>query len=147
MDVLRTYKGKTSVAALNMDLRLDVDELLPPIDTAELIELVSVKEGQISLTELGRKLLSSKMVARKALIAEKLRKTDLYKTILKELEERKKLSTVDVERIVESKFGPFEDVHNGVWRAIRWGVFADLFDYDGTHIIQHKNGTGRKAAS
>src|SRR2546422_7927290 len=58
LDVLRAYTGKTSVAKLNMDLHLDIDDLLPPIATAELLELVTVKDGEISLTESGRKILS-----------------------------------------------------------------------------------------
>ncbi|TMI59496.1 hypothetical protein E6H16_08850, partial [Candidatus Bathyarchaeota archaeon] len=64
LDVLRAYTGKTSVAKLNIDLHLDIDDLLPPIATAELLELVTVKDGEISLTESGRKILSAKMPAR-----------------------------------------------------------------------------------
>lgn len=138
LDVLRAYTGKTSVAKLNIDLHLDIDDLLPPIATAELLELVTVKNGEISLTDIGRKILSSKMPARKATIGEQLRKVDLYKEILKELDEKKRLALVDVEEIIEGAFGPFKDVHEGVRLVIRWGVFADLFDYDGAGIVLHK---------
>lgn len=138
LDVLRAYTGKTSVAKLNIDLHLDIDDLLPPIATAELLELVTVKNGEISLTDIGRKILSSKMPARKAIIGEQLRKVDLFKEILKELDMKKRLALVDVEEIIEGAFGPFKDVHEGVRLVIRWGVFADLFDYDGAGIILHK---------
>jgi hypothetical protein len=138
LDVLRAYNGKTSVAKLNIDLHLDIDDLLPPIATAELLGLLTVKNGEISLTEIGRKILSSKMPARKVIIGEQLRKVDLYKEILKELETKKRLALVDVEEIIEGLYGPFKDVHEGVRLVIRWGVFADLFDYDGAGIILHK---------
>lgn len=138
LDVLRAYKGKTSVAKLNMDLHLDIDDLLPPIATGELLELVTVKDGEISLTETGRKILSSKMPGRKVTISEQLRKVDLYKKILMELDRKKRLALVDVEDLIEGAYGPFKDVHDGVRLVIRWGVFADLFDYDGSGIILHK---------
>src|SRR5690348_1695367 len=91
LDVLRAYKGKTSIAKLNMDLHLYIDDLLPPIATAELLELVTVKDGEISLTEIGRKILSSKMPGRKVIIGEQLAKVDLCKKILTELESKKRL--------------------------------------------------------
>jgi NitT/TauT family transport system ATP-binding protein len=138
LDVLRAYKGKTNVAKLNMDLHLDIDDLLPPIATAELLELVTVKDGEISLTEIGRKILSSKMPARKVIIGEQLRKVDLYEKILAQLGKKKRLALVDVEELIEGAYGPFKDVHDGVRLVIRWGVFADLFDYDGAGIILHK---------
>jgi len=141
LDVLRAYTGKTSVAKLNIDLHLDIDDLLPPIATAELLELVTVKDGEISLTESGRKILSSKMPARKLIIGEQLREVDLYKKILKDLEKKKRLSLVDVEELIEGAYGPFKDVHDGVRLVVRWGVFADLFDYDGAGIILHKTST------
>ena|SRR5712692_4595015 len=139
LDVLRAYAGKTSVAKLNIDLHLDIDDLLPPIATGELLELVTVKNGEISLTEIGRKILSSKMPARKVIIWEQLRKVGLYNEILKELDKTKRLALVDVEEIIEGEYGPFKDVHDGVRLVIRWGVFADLFDYDGAGIVLHKN--------
>jgi len=141
LDVLRAYTGKTSVAKLNIDLHLDIDDLLPPIATAELLELVTVKDGEISLTESGRKILSSKMPARKLIIGEQLLEVDLYKKILKDLEKKKRLSLVDVEELIEGAYGPFKDVHDGVRLVVRWGVFADLFDYDGAGIILHKTST------
>ncbi|TMI67708.1 hypothetical protein E6H16_02850 [Candidatus Bathyarchaeota archaeon] len=141
LDVLRAYTGKTSVAKLNIDLHLDIDDLLPPIATAELLELVTVKDGEISLTESGRKILSAKMPARKLIIGQQLREVDLYKKILKDLEKKKRLSLVDVEELIEGAYGPFKDVHDGVRLVVRWGVFADLFDYDGAGIILHKTST------
>jgi len=102
---------------------------------------VTVKDGEISLTESGRKILSAKMPARKLIIGEQLREVDLYKKILKDLEKKKRLSLVDVEELIEGAYGPFKDVHDGVRLVVRWGVFADLFDYDGAGIILHKTST------
>src|SRR5215831_15938207 len=35
LDLVRAYNGRTDVAKLNIELRVDIDELLPSIDTAE----------------------------------------------------------------------------------------------------------------
>src|SRR3989442_2857675 len=72
LDVLRAYTGKTSVAKLNIDLHLDIDDLLPPIATAELLELVTLKDGEISLTESGRKILSAHIPARQMINRQQL---------------------------------------------------------------------------
>ncbi len=61
LDLLKAYNGKTDIANLTIDLRIDLDELLPIIDTAEYLGLVAVQQGEISLTELGNKAHSSKM--------------------------------------------------------------------------------------
>src|SRR5216683_2777206 len=53
LDLLKAYNGKTDIANLTIDLRIDLDELLPIIDTAEYLGLVAVQQSEISLTELG----------------------------------------------------------------------------------------------
>src|SRR5213593_4332517 len=72
LDLVKAYNGKTDVANLNIDLRVDIDELLPIIDTAEYLGLVTVQQGDISLTDLGRKALSAKMNERKKLLRDRL---------------------------------------------------------------------------
>src|SRR5437870_12684442 len=100
LDVLRAYTGKTSVAKLNIDLHLDIDDLLPPIATPELLELVTVKDGEISLTESGRKILPAKMPARKPIIGEQWRDVDLYTKRSMHSRMKKRHSRVEVEMML-----------------------------------------------
>ncbi len=68
LDLLKAYNGKTNIANLTIDLRIAIDELLPIIDTAEYMGLVSVHEGEISLTDLGKKALDGKIPERKKIV-------------------------------------------------------------------------------
>src|SRR2546430_4718624 len=65
LDLLRAYNGKTDVANVAIDLRIALDELLPIIDTAEYLGLVAVQQGDISVTDLGKKALNGKIPERK----------------------------------------------------------------------------------
>src|SRR5438034_5223705 len=72
LDLLTAYNGKTDVANLTIDLRIALDELLPIIDTAEYLGLVAVQQGDISLTDLGKKALNGKIPERKKIVHDRL---------------------------------------------------------------------------
>ena len=131
LDLVRAYNGKTDVANLNIDLRVDIDELLPIIDTAEYLGLVTVQQGDIALTELGRKALNSRMTERKKIVRERLASMEPFSELTKLLKEEKELSRLTLGRFVNQKFGFVSDLHSAVNLLVRWGVFAGLFQYDG----------------
>ncbi len=131
LDLVKSYNGKTDVANLNIDLRVDIDELLPIIDTAEYLGLVTVQQGDISLTDIGRKALNAKMSERKRIIHEKLAALEPFTDVAGLLKEEKELSRLTLGRFVNSKFGYVSDLHVAVNLVVSWGVFAGLFRYDG----------------
>ncbi len=131
LDLVRAYNGKTDVANLNIDLRVDIDELLPTIDTAEYLGLVAVHEGEISLTELGKKALGARMGERKKILHDKLASLEPFTDVARLLSEEKGLSRLTLGRFVNSKFGHVSDLHVAVNVLVSWGVFAGLFRYDG----------------
>ncbi len=131
LDLVRAYNGKTDVANLNIDLRVDIDELLPIIDTAEYLGLVSVQQGDISLTELGRKALSGRMAERKKIVRERMAGMEPFSELTKLLREEKELSRLTLGRFVNQKFGFVSDLHHAINLIVSWGVFAGLFQYDG----------------
>ncbi len=131
LDLVRAYNGKTDVANLNIDLRVDIDELLPIIDTAEYIGLVSVQQGDISLTELGKKALSGRMAERKKIVRERMAEMEPFSELTKLLGEEKELSRLTLGRFVNQKFGFVSDLHHAINLIVSWGVFAGLFQYDG----------------
>jgi len=131
LDLLRAYNGKTDVANLNIDLRVDIDELLPIIDTAEYMGLVIVQQGDISLTDLGRKALGARMNERKKILRDRLQSLEPFVDVVKLLDEKKEVSRIDLGRFVDHKFEHVSDLYREVRLIISWGVFTGLFDYDG----------------
>ncbi len=131
LDLLKAYNGKTDIANLTIDLRIDLDELLPIIDTAEYLGLVAVQQGEISLTELGNKAHSSKMAERKKLVHARLETLEPFSDIAKLLTEQGQVTRFTLARFISSKYGPTLDIPTLISIIISWGVFTGLFGYDG----------------
>lgn len=131
LDLVRAYNGKTDVANLNIDLRVDIDELLPIIDTAEYMGLVTVQQGDISLTDLGRKALSARMSERKKILRDKIQSLEPFVDVKKLLNDKKELSRIELARFVNQKFGYVRDPLIAVRLIVSWGVFTGLIRYDG----------------
>ncbi len=131
LDLLKAYNGKTEIANLTIDLRIDLDELLPITDTAEYLGLVAVQSGEISLTELGTKALNSKIAERKKLVHQRLEILEPFSDIVGLLREEGEVTRFTLARFVSSKYGPTLDIPTLISIVISWGVFSGLFGYDG----------------
>jgi len=131
LDLLRAYNGKTDVANLTLDLRIALDELLPIIDTAEYMGLVAVQQGDISLTDVGKKALNGKIAERKKLTHDRLVELEPFADVIRIIHEKKQLSRFELARFVSSKFGYSTELPTIINVIISWGVFAGLFRYDG----------------
>lgn len=131
LDLLKAYNGKTDVANLTIDLRIALDELLPIIDTAEYLGFVSVQQGDISLTDTGKKVLESRMPERKKLLHDKLVGLEPFADLTRLVHDKKQLSRFELARFLSSKYGFTTDIQTIVNVVISWGVFASVFRYDG----------------
>jgi len=131
LDILRAYNGKTDVANLTVDLRIALDELLPIIDTAEYMGLLAVQQGDISLTDVGKKALNGKIPERKKLAHDTLVGLEPFADVIRMIQEKKQLSRFELARFVSSKYGYTTDLPTIINVIISWGVFASLFRYDG----------------
>jgi len=127
--LLNSHKGSEDVALLADDLDLEIDEIFPALEFAEVLQLVKVVEGRASFTDLGKKLVGGSIRDRKAIIRDQLRKTTLFKTLLRALENAPghALSDEDLGQIVSLTTAPADEA---VQNIVNWGRYADLFRYD-----------------
>jgi hypothetical protein len=127
--LLNEHKGKEDVARLADDLDLEIDEILPSLDYAEALGLVKVVDGRADLTDNGRRMLSASIRERKTILREQLKKTTLFKTILRALESAPggRLTEDDVQRLLAFTTAPGDSY---VQNIINWGRYAELFRYD-----------------
>jgi hypothetical protein len=133
--LLNEHKGNEDVALLADDLDLEIDEILPSLDYAEALGLVKVVDGRANLTDIGRRVLSASIRERKTILREQLKKTTLFKTILRALESAPegRLTEEDVQRLLAFTTAPGDSY---VLNIINWGRYAELFRYDSdNHVL------------
>ena len=127
--LLNSHKGSEDVALLADDLDLEIDEILPSLEYAQVLQLVKVAEGRVTFTDLGKRLVQGTIRDRKAIIRDQLRRTTLFKTILRALDNAPDhcLSDDDLNQIVSFTSAPADEA---VQNIVNWGRYADLFRYD-----------------
>jgi NitT/TauT family transport system ATP-binding protein len=127
--LLNDHKGSEDVALLADDLDLEIDEIFPALEYAELLQFVKVAEGRATFTDLGRKLVAASIRDRKAIVREQLKKTPLFRTILRALEANPErcLSDEEFSHIVAFTTAKAD---GGEQNIVNWGRYADLFRYD-----------------
>lgn len=146
--LLNSHKGSEDVALLADDLDLEIDEIFPALEFAEVLQLVKVTDGRATFTELGKKLVGGSIGDRKAVIRDQLGKTTLFKTLLRALENAPEHSLSDEElgQIVSLSSTPVDEA---VMNIVTWGRYSDLFRYDADdhRVILTRRAAGAKAGS
>jgi NitT/TauT family transport system ATP-binding protein len=127
--LLGTHKGDEEIARLADDLDLEIDEILPAIDFAQLLGFLKVADGNATLTESGRKLLAGSIGTRKDLIREQLGRTTLFKALARALESAPEhhLTEEEVVRLIAFTTAPADELLQNI---INWGRYAQMFRYD-----------------
>jgi len=143
--LLNAHKGSEDVALLADDLDLEIDEIFPSLEFAEVLELVTVVDGRATFTDLGKKLMIGSIRERKAIIRDQLRKTTLFRTLLRALESSPEhsLSDEDLAQIVSFTSAPVDEA---VQTIVNWGRYADLFRYDSEEerlILTRRSSAGK----
>ena len=127
--LLNDHKGAEDIARLADDLDLEIDEIFPALEYAELLQFVKVSDGRATFTDLGRKLVAASIRDRKAIVKDQLTKTPLFRTIVRALEANPE------HRLTEEEFSHIvafttAKADGGEQNIVNWGRYADLFRYD-----------------
>jgi NitT/TauT family transport system ATP-binding protein len=138
--LVNSHKGSEDIALLADDLDLEIDEILPAVDYAEVLGLLRVADGRATLNELGKRFVAATIRERKLILREQLRRTALFRTLLRALENAPggQLSDEELGQIVSVAQAPAEDA---VQNIVNWGRYAELFRYDSDEhrltVIRH----------
>jgi len=126
------YHGRADLPALAASLQYEVDELLPLGETLQLLRFAVLEEGDILLTETGRRFVNAETDDRKHLFADALRKhVPLVGMIRQVLDERwnHRASSVRFREELEDHMSP-DYAEDTLRTVIGWGRYAELFSYD-----------------
>jgi NitT/TauT family transport system ATP-binding protein len=117
---------------LGQDLQLEVDDILPIVEAAKLMGLVTVTEGDINLPPLGLEFIAGNIDERKQLVQNQLlANIPLIQQIrlLLQAKRNQRLPEELILDILEAHFSPNE-AQRQLATAIDWGRYAELYSYD-----------------
>jgi len=111
------------------DLGKQFDEMLEAVKSAEMLGLVHTPHDHVALTPLGRRLQSSPMSERKAILRDQIGSLGLFAKVREELLRVKKLDT-DTLRALLRGWVPGHKTLDTAHTLISWGRYAGLFEWD-----------------
>ncbi len=122
--------GRVDLSRMGGDLFLELDDLLPIVEAGDLLGFITVHEGDLSLTALGRAYADATILARKAIITGRVLRLPviawIYETLQRDDNQRVDRDYFDDK--LEADFGDKAEQQLDV--AISWGRYAELFAYD-----------------
>ena len=134
LEILADLGGRVDLHHLADELSLEVDALLPTVDTASILGLLRVEEGDAIITPEGLEFAKADIQERKAIFR---RAALMHVPLLRQMEQA--LKTKSDRTLPEEFFRDLLDEHfsedesgRQLETAIQWGRYAEIFDYNAT---------------
>jgi len=130
LEILEDYQGKVDAAKIADELMLELDDILPAIEAAEMLGFIEVDSGDLILTEKGREYLAGNSIQRKKILNQTLSRTSLFKWLIEQLRSRgNEMSKEELIALLEEEM-PDVDAAKMVKWIIEWGRQALILRYD-----------------
>ncbi|MCZ7381508.1 MAG: AAA-associated domain-containing protein [Candidatus Methanoperedens sp.] len=131
LEVVNDSGGIEDAARLAADFDLELDEILPSIDGAELLGLVRVADGNVELTADAQKLLDTGIRDRKKIIRDKVADVEIIKELTSKLMEsdEHKISKKETLKFLQDKIAT-ADIESYFRIIINWTRHAGLIGYN-----------------
>ncbi len=130
LEILEDYQGKVDAAKIADELMLELDDILPAIEAAEMLGFIEVDSGDLILTEKGREYLAGNSIQRKKILNQTLSRTSLFKWLIEQLRSRgNEMSKEELITLLEEEM-PDVDAAKMVKWIIEWGRQALILRYD-----------------
>lgn len=132
VEIVYANDGVIGLADLADELNFEIDDLLPLVDAAAMLGLVTVGDGELVLTEIGTKFTTADIQSSKKIFANQTRGlAPLVRTICKAL-------TGSADGTLRAGFFldllqrgfSADDARRQLDIAIDWGRYGELYDYD-----------------
>jgi NitT/TauT family transport system ATP-binding protein len=122
----------TDLYRLGQELQLDVDEILPIVDAANLLDFIDLKEGDIYLKAIAHQFIDGNIDQRKRIVREQLIANirpvqQIYKML--QAKRNQRIPEELVLDILESHYTSAE-AERQLATAMDWGRYAELYGYD-----------------
>lgn len=140
LELLNARPGnRADIYQLADELRGDSDQILRLTETAELLGLGTVANGDIVLTPLGEAFSEASILARKEIFASRIRRLPIFRWLIAMLraggEDNLKIDVVQTALELEL---PPEEAARQLEIAISWGRYAEIIEYDDDTQLIHR---------
>ncbi|RDV84016.1 nitrate/sulfonate/bicarbonate ABC transporter ATP-binding protein [Ammonifex thiophilus] len=132
VEYLLEVGGRADLYALGEKFAMDLEDLLPIVEAAEITGLVRVQEGDIELTSAGRRFAAAPLLERKEIFREQiLQNVRRIRWIVSVLSSKanRRMPREFFLSVLEQHFSP-EEARIQLDILIDWGRYAELFGYD-----------------
>lgn len=151
IELVHTKGDRADLYQLGRDLQLEVDELLPLTDAADLLDLADLQEGDLLLTDAGKRFAEAGVLEEKQIFrTQALARVSMLSHIVHDLEQAED-HTVEEDHYLEILKNHFSD--DEAWEqletVIDWGRYAELFSYiedKGIFRLEEQETTEKKEA-
>jgi NitT/TauT family transport system ATP-binding protein len=131
IELVHNHGSQEDIYQIGRDLHLEVDELLPLVEAADLLDLADVQEGDLILTEIGKHFAEAGVLEEKQIFRDQaLQHISILRRIVQDLEQDPE-HVVSEEQYLELLQQHFSD--DEAWSQletiINWGRYAELFSY------------------
>lgn len=132
VEIVYARGGRADIPDIANELNFEIDDLLPLVDAAAMLDLLRVTNGDLELTAVGAEFTTADIQTSKQIFATQARnRAPLVRTICKALGASAdgNLRSGFFLDLLSRAFGP-QDAKHQLDTAIDWGRYGELFDYD-----------------
>ena len=132
LEILQARGGEDGLAEIADQLSFEVDDLLPLVDAAVMLDLAHTSGGRIAITDVGREFADADILTSKKLFAKlAIEHAPLVRAIVQALSATGN-GTLREAFFLDLLRRGFTDpeARSQLETAIAWGRYAELFDYD-----------------
>ncbi len=122
--------GSADAATISQEVEMDIDRLGPIIDAAEFLAFVKVDEGDLTITDLSRKVLHANVRERKKIIRDIIDDVPIFKQVMEMARAAgRPLSREEILGAITARVGTHnaDDLFNAL---VYWGRYTELVSYD-----------------
>jgi NitT/TauT family transport system ATP-binding protein len=126
------FGGKADLPEIADELTMEIDELFPLTETLQLFGFAEVAEGDIRLTDVGRRFVESDVDQRKRMFGERLLARAPIAALIRRVLDERPSHRAPYRRFSEEleDFMSEEAAEETLNAVITWGRYAEVFAYD-----------------
>ena len=139
IEILDDVGGKSEIAELASKENLELDSLLPILESGDMLGLINVHEGEVSITEKGHLFLVASLKVRKKMLKDIMINFDIFKKVIDLIShsQERYITKDELLEFISNSYPSFitystdenSSNSNFDW-LIEWGRHALILNYD-----------------